>query len=158
MQRHLAALEALDAHARARGLALAAASAGLALAGADAASDPGAVLAGSRPVGELIELHDVVLVLSIVTPVAVTERDELFRLRLNHLHQMLHLGDHAAGLRRVRNLGDAADAVEPEPDQGLALGVMAADRAADLLDLDALLLMSGRLSSVHQSDRFTFGR
>jgi hypothetical protein len=41
MQRHLAAFEALDAHARARGLALAAASAGLALARANAAADAG---------------------------------------------------------------------------------------------------------------------
>src|SRR4029079_12422820 len=39
VQRHLAALETLDAHAGARGLALATASAGLALAGADAAAD-----------------------------------------------------------------------------------------------------------------------
>ena len=48
MQRHLAAFEALDAHARARGLALAAAAAGLAHAGADATADAHAVLA-ARP-------------------------------------------------------------------------------------------------------------
>src|SRR5262249_28167149 len=40
MQRHLAALEALNAHACSRGLALAAATAGLALSGPDAATDP----------------------------------------------------------------------------------------------------------------------
>src|SRR6266849_9426676 len=47
MQRHLAAFEALDAHARARGLALAAAAAGLAFAGADAATDTLSRLAGA---------------------------------------------------------------------------------------------------------------
>src|ERR1700731_3969072 len=51
MQRHLAAFEALDAHARARGLALAAAARGLALAGADAAADPHALLARAGIVG-----------------------------------------------------------------------------------------------------------
>ena len=45
MQRHLAAFEALDAHAGARGLALAAAAAGLAHARADAAADAHALLA-----------------------------------------------------------------------------------------------------------------
>ena len=54
MQRHLAALEALDAHARARGLALAAAAAGLALAGADAAADALARLAGAGTAGEFV--------------------------------------------------------------------------------------------------------
>src|SRR5215467_6036354 len=57
VQRHLAALETLDPHARARGLALAAAAAGLAGTRADAAPDAGAALARPRPVGELIELH-----------------------------------------------------------------------------------------------------
>jgi hypothetical protein len=63
MQRHLAALESLDAHARSRGLALAAAAAGLAHARADAAADALALLARTRPVGKLIELHDAVLIL-----------------------------------------------------------------------------------------------
>src|SRR5882757_540407 len=45
MQRHLAALEALDAHARTRGLALAAAARSLALAGTDATADAHAFLA-----------------------------------------------------------------------------------------------------------------
>src|SRR5262249_54464918 len=57
MQRHLAALEALDAHAGTRGLALAAAPAGLARAGADAAADAAALLARARAVGELVKLH-----------------------------------------------------------------------------------------------------
>src|SRR6266849_6441356 len=57
MQRHLAAFEALDAHARTRGLALATATAGLALPGPDAAADAHAPLAGPRIVGNLIELH-----------------------------------------------------------------------------------------------------
>ena len=57
MQRHLAALEALDAHAGARGLALAAAAAGLALAGADAAADALALLARAGVVGDFVEFH-----------------------------------------------------------------------------------------------------
>src|SRR5664279_2074772 len=57
VQRHLAAFEALDAHAGARGLALAAATAGLAHAGADATPDAHAVLARARPVGDLVEFH-----------------------------------------------------------------------------------------------------
>src|SRR5262249_36286962 len=51
-------------------------------------------------------------------------------------HQVLHLGEHAAGRRRVGDFSHAADAIEPEADQGLALGMMAADRAANLLNLD----------------------
>src|ERR1700737_46538 len=57
MDRHLAALKALDAHAGARGLALAAAARGLALAGADATADPHALLAGAGIVGDIAELH-----------------------------------------------------------------------------------------------------
>src|SRR5579883_80811 len=57
MQRHLATLEALDAHARARGLALAAAATRLARARADAAADALPALARARPVGEFVELH-----------------------------------------------------------------------------------------------------
>src|SRR5262249_56627440 len=49
---------------------------------------------------------------------------------------MLDLLDHAAGRRRVRHVRDPTDPVEPEPDQGRALSMVAADRAADLLDLD----------------------
>src|ERR1043165_666209 len=66
VQRHLTALETLDADARARRLALAAAAAGLALTRADAAPDARAVLARSGPVGDLVEFHCTVLVLSFV--------------------------------------------------------------------------------------------
>src|SRR4249920_3436608 len=57
VQRHLAALEAFDAHAGARGLPLATAAAGLALAGADAAADAFARLARAGPVGEFVQFH-----------------------------------------------------------------------------------------------------
>ena len=57
MQRHLAAFKALDAHARTRGLALAAAACLLALAGANATANPHALLARAAVVGDLIELH-----------------------------------------------------------------------------------------------------
>src|SRR5215470_15782993 len=59
MQRHLAAFEAVDAHACTRGLPLATATAGLALSGPDAAADTHTALAGPRIVGNLIELHSV---------------------------------------------------------------------------------------------------
>src|SRR5262249_52018091 len=58
------------------------------------------------------------------------------RLRGVHAHQVRDLGDHPADLRRIGTLDDAPDAVEPEPDQRLALTMMAADRAAGLLNLD----------------------
>src|SRR4029450_4273535 len=48
---------------------------------------------------------------------------------------MPDLGDHAAGLRGIRQFGDAPDPVEAEPDQRLALRMMAPDRAAGLVDL-----------------------
>src|SRR5229473_1174128 len=57
MDRHLSAFEALDAHARARLLALDAAAAGLALARADAASDPLSETARTGAVRDLIEFH-----------------------------------------------------------------------------------------------------
>src|ERR1700730_16697808 len=57
MQRHLSTLEALDAHAGACSLTLAAATASLALPGPDTAADAHAPLAGPRVVGNLIELH-----------------------------------------------------------------------------------------------------
>jgi hypothetical protein len=53
--------------------------------------------------------------------------------------------DHAANRRRVLQLGDAADLVELEADQRRALRVMAADRAAGLLDLDRLCGLGHRL-------------
>src|SRR5258708_9735380 len=56
MQRHLAAFEALDAHACTRGLALAAATARLPLPGPDAAAHPHTPLAGPRVSVTLIKL------------------------------------------------------------------------------------------------------
>src|SRR6201993_2002796 len=57
MHRHLAAFKTLDADARTRGLALAAAARGLALAGTDATADTHALLARAGIVGDLAELH-----------------------------------------------------------------------------------------------------
>src|SRR5262249_11059849 len=57
MQGHLAAFKPLDAHAGARGLALAAAACLLALARADATADTHALLARAGIVGDLAELH-----------------------------------------------------------------------------------------------------
>ena len=57
MQRRLAALEAVDRDAAARGLALAAAARGLALARADAAADPLRAVMRARIVPDLVELH-----------------------------------------------------------------------------------------------------
>jgi hypothetical protein len=58
MQRHLAALETLNTHAGARGLALAAAAGGLAFAGADAATDALSRLAGAGAPGEFVKFHN----------------------------------------------------------------------------------------------------
>jgi hypothetical protein len=52
---------------------------------------------------------------------------------------VLDLGDHAAGLRRIRHVSDASDPIEAEPNQGLALPMVAAYRAAGLLNLDKTL-------------------
>src|SRR5436853_4927758 len=56
----------------------------------------------------------------------------------DHADKMLHLHDHAARRRIVGQFLHPSDLVQAESDQGLALGMMAALRAADLLDLDAL--------------------
>src|SRR5690606_6612326 len=60
MQRHLAALEAVDGDAGTRGLALAAATAGLAHARADAATDALALLRGAGIVGKFVQFHGVI--------------------------------------------------------------------------------------------------
>src|SRR5260370_26177796 len=57
MQRHLATFKTLDAHAGARGLALAAAAGGLAFTLADATADPHALLARAGIVGDIAELQ-----------------------------------------------------------------------------------------------------
>src|SRR5689334_3863408 len=62
MHRHLAAFETLDAHARTRGLALAAAACLLALAGTDAAADAHALFARAGVVGDIAELHRTLLI------------------------------------------------------------------------------------------------
>src|SRR5271163_2118037 len=61
MQRHLAALEAFDAHARTRRLALAAASGLLALARTDAATDANPRLRGPVLVLDFVEFHGGIL-------------------------------------------------------------------------------------------------
>src|SRR5262245_52936376 len=63
MHRHLTTFKALDAHARTRGLALAAAAGLLALARTDAAADAHALLARAGVVGDIAELHRLLLTL-----------------------------------------------------------------------------------------------
>src|SRR5947209_916405 len=72
MQRHLAALESLDAHAGARGLALAAATRLLALAGADAAADAHALFARAGVVGDFAELHRILPSLFVMAKLVLT--------------------------------------------------------------------------------------
>src|SRR3569623_1099323 len=57
VERHLAALEAVDRDARARLGALLAAAGGLAEPGADAASDPDPALAGAFIVADVVQFH-----------------------------------------------------------------------------------------------------
>src|ERR1700737_4288931 len=67
--------------------------------------------------------------------------------------EMLNLRDHAANFRRILQLGDPADLVELEADQRRALRVVAADRAAGLLDLDRLCGLGHRHNSVTRERR-----
>src|ERR1700737_2349158 len=67
--------------------------------------------------------------------------------------EVLNLGDHAANSRRVLQLGDPADLVELEADQRLTLRVVAADRAAGLLDLDHLCGLGHRHNSEKRGKR-----
>src|SRR5215213_9158945 len=60
--------------------------------------------------------------------------------RLADAHEVFDLLDHAAHRRGVGQGRDAADLVEPQPDEGLALLGLAADRRADLLDRDGRAL------------------
>src|SRR5258706_3978791 len=57
---------------------------------------------------------------------------------VHHANEMLHLVDHPARHRIVRQIAPAADLVQPEPNQGLALSVLPPQRAAYLFDLDHL--------------------
>src|SRR5262245_28365085 len=63
---------------------------------------------------------------------------------LDHADEVMHLGDHAAGHRRIGQFLHPADLVQAEPDQGLALNEMAPRRAAGLLDLDGLGFLGHR--------------
>src|SRR6266436_5120594 len=67
--------------------------------------------------------------------------------------EMLNLCDHAANCRRVPQLGDPADLVELEADQRRTLRVVAADRAAGLLDLDHLCGLGHRHNSEKRQKR-----
>src|ERR1700687_920468 len=60
----------------------------------------------------------------------------------DHAHQMLNLADHAARRQRIRQVADAADLVQAEPDPRGALVMVAPLRAADLLALDGFLWRS----------------
>src|SRR4030088_1801555 len=160
MDRHLAAFESLDAHAGARGLALAATAGGLALAGTDATADPHALFAGAGIVGNIAELHRS-LPLSLEhdldrKPVPTFRDHAPILFLVDDADEMLNLCDHAANRRRVLKLGDPADLVELEADQRRALRVMAADRAAGLLDLDRLCGLGHRLDSVTREMRGLF--
>src|SRR5690606_12748217 len=57
VERHLAALEALDGHARTALLALLAAAAGLALARADAPAHADTAMTGASVVADVVEFH-----------------------------------------------------------------------------------------------------
>src|SRR3954454_9444445 len=59
-----------------------------------------------------------------------------------HTHEMLDLRDHAAGRWIVRQLRHTPDAIEPKPDQCLALAMMPPRRTAGLLDLDNLVALA----------------
>src|SRR6201999_2560920 len=100
MQRHLAAFKALDAHARTRGLALAAAARSLALAGTDATADAHALLARAGVVGDIAELHRSLPLFLEHDPdrkPVPAFRDHAPNLLLaDDADEMLNLGDHAA--------------------------------------------------------------
>src|SRR6266702_8745959 len=106
MHRHLAAFETLDAHARTRGLALAAAAGLLALARTDATADTHTLLARAGVVGDIAELHrPAPCVLRMIWsenryPVFGIMRAIL--LLVDNANEMVNLLDHAAGCRGVR--------------------------------------------------------
>ena len=59
---------------------------------------------------------------------------------------MMHLRDHAAHGRVVRQFGDAVELVQLEADQRLALAGLAADRRADLLNPQGRIIKVGETS------------
>ena len=132
IERHLAALEALDGHAAARLLALDAAPGGLALAGADAAPDPPGGPAGACIVRKFVQLHRVFAPARLLQ---IGDGRPLFN--LFHADHMPHLGDHAAHRRSVLQHARAVHPVEAEADQRLALRLRAPDGRARLGDLEA---------------------
>src|SRR5580692_2533248 len=75
-------------------------------------------------------------------------------LLVDNADEVLNLGDHAANRRRVLQLGDPADLVELEADQRRSLRVMAANRAAGLLDLDHLCGLGHRDNSEKRESAF----
>ena len=119
MQRHLAAFEALDAHARARGLALAAAARLLALARTDAATDPDTGL--GRAFG-----------LSLIS-LSFMARSSL---AFDDAHEMGDLGDHPLRRGRVLIVERRPILLRPRPFSVCALVGRTADRAAGLNDRD----------------------
>src|SRR6516225_9709968 len=62
----------------------------------------------------------------------------IFLLLVDDANEVMNLFNHATHGRGVRQLGNAADAIELQPDQRRTLRVVATDRAAGLLDLDRL--------------------
>src|SRR3982074_12480 len=72
-------------------------------------------------------------------------------LLVDDANEVLNFCDHAANRRRVLQFGDPADLVELEADQRRTLRVMAADRAAGLLDLDHLCGLGHRHNSSAKS-------
>src|SRR6202158_512532 len=74
-------------------------------------------------------------------------QDDVNLLLVDDADEMLNLCDHAANCGRVLQLGDPADLVELEADQRRTLRVVAADRAAGLLDLDHLCGLGHRRNS-----------
>src|SRR5215471_6973055 len=83
--------------------------------------------------------------------IANTRRDDHdASILLYHLNQMSDLGDHAARLRRISELGNAPDLVEPQADQRLALAEMPPQRTAGLADSNGLATMLfGTHSTLH---------
>src|SRR5438034_9212164 len=112
MQRHLASFETLDAHARTRGLALAAAAGLLALARTDAAADAHTLLARAGVVGDIAELHRpspcflrMISAENRYPPFGITRSVLLL---VDDADEMVNLLDHPANRRGVRQLADAA--------------------------------------------------
>src|SRR6266567_3899340 len=71
-------------------------------------------------------------------PLARPPQDDVNSFLADDTDEMLNLCDHAANRRRILQFGNPADLVELQPDQRRTLRVMAADRAAGLLELDRL--------------------